>query len=196
MNSGRGLAMAMIQTRREFLTALSLAGAAGVARAPQVLAAEGALETTSVRFLKGGPATCIALVFAAEELLRAEGFIDIRYDETSAANLSKAIASGQADFSMGLALNHVEAIDAGLPITVVAGVHIGCYELFAKESIRSITGLKGKTVGLKASPRDLLTLIAAQIGLDAVKDIHLVSGADALELFAEGKIDGFLGFPP
>lgn len=42
--------MTMIQTRREFLTALSLAGAAGVARAPQVLAAEGALETTSVPF--------------------------------------------------------------------------------------------------------------------------------------------------
>lgn len=97
---------------------------------------------------------------------------------------------------MGLALNHVEAIDAGQPITVIAGVHIGCYELFAKESIRSITELKGKTVGLKSSPRDLLTLIAAQIGLDAVKDIHLVSGADALELFAQGKIDGFLGFPP
>ena len=40
------------------------------------------------------------------------------------------------------------------PITVLGGVHVGCYELFAKEGIRSIGDLKGKSVGVKAGSRD------------------------------------------
>ena len=41
--------MPMIQTRRRFLTAAALAGAADLIRPPQTLAAEGPLETTTVR---------------------------------------------------------------------------------------------------------------------------------------------------
>ena len=39
--------MSMTQSRRHFLTSLSLAGAAGFLRVPPALAAEGALETTT-----------------------------------------------------------------------------------------------------------------------------------------------------
>ena len=45
------------------------------------------------------------------------------------------------------------AMDAGEPITVLAGVHVGCFELFAREGIRSITDLKGKSVRLKYALR-------------------------------------------
>jgi hypothetical protein len=31
-----------------------------------------------------------------------------------------------------LPLDHAIAIDRGLPITVLTGVHAGCYELFAR----------------------------------------------------------------
>ena len=44
--------MTMTQTRRKFLTTLSLAGAAGVVRAPPSQAAEGPPEITSVRITK------------------------------------------------------------------------------------------------------------------------------------------------
>jgi NitT/TauT family transport system substrate-binding protein len=194
----RALPIPTVQTRRRVLAALSLAGGASLLGAPRVLAASDVLETRSVRFMRGGPATCIAPTFAAEAFLRADGFSDIRYLETPAANLSKAIAQDEADFSMGLALNHIEAIDAGLAITVLCGVHVGCYELFALNDIRSISELKGKTVGLKASPPDLLRLIALQVGLDPEKDFRWVIDPklQPLELFAAGKIDAFLGFPP
>ena len=43
-------------------------------------AAEGALETTTVRIAKIG-AICLAPQYVSEELLRAEGFTDIRYVE-------------------------------------------------------------------------------------------------------------------
>ena len=46
----------------------------------------------------------------------------------------------------------------------------------------------------------MLTLMAAQVGLNPAKDIEWVTSADPkvrpLELFADGKIDAFLGFPP
>ena len=39
-------------------------------------------------------------------------------------------------------------MDAGETILVLAGVHVGCFELFAIESIRGIADLKGKSVGV------------------------------------------------
>ena len=51
--------MAMMQTRRRFLTTLSLTGAVSLFRAPRVTAAEGMLETTSVRLMRQ-PVICIA----------------------------------------------------------------------------------------------------------------------------------------
>ena len=102
----------------------------------------------------------------AEELLRAEGFTEIVYVDTPArVGSAKAIAD-RVDFTLSFAVNHILAIDAGAPITVLGGVHIGCYELFASEGIRTITGLMGKSVGLDAAAPALLSLLAADVGLD------------------------------
>jgi NitT/TauT family transport system substrate-binding protein len=191
--------MPMMQTRRRFLTTLSLAVGAGLIRMPHVMAAEGALETTSVRLLKN-PAICIAPLYVAEELLRAEGFTDIRFVEVPTANeITTALAEGKVDFTGGFAAFHVAAIDAGARnYTLLAGVHAGCFELFAQEGIRSIADLKGKSVGLELAMPSLLTLMAAHVGLDPAKDIHWVTDPKVkpLDSFADGKIDAFLGFPP
>ena len=53
--------MSMVQTRRGFLTTLSLAGAAGLAFPPLSLGAEGTLETTTVRIHKA-PVICLSLI--------------------------------------------------------------------------------------------------------------------------------------
>ena len=68
--------MAIVQNRRQFLTTLTLAGAAGLLRAPSSAAAEGSLETTTVRLAKN-EGICIAPQYIADELLRAEGFTNI-----------------------------------------------------------------------------------------------------------------------
>jgi NitT/TauT family transport system substrate-binding protein len=191
--------MPMMQTRRHFLTTLSLAGAASFIRVPRARAAEGTLETTTVRLGKS-PAICIAPLYVAEELLRAEGFTDIRYVE-GPSGTTELLARGKVDFDMNYASNFVRAIDAGEPITLLAGVMVGCFELFGNEGIRSITDLKAKSVGVQAvgsNPHALLTLMAAQVGLDPVKDLHWVTDPSVkpIERFVEGKIDAFLGFPP
>jgi NitT/TauT family transport system substrate-binding protein len=186
-------------TRRRLLKALS-AAAVGITGTPHVLTAAEALETTTVRIVNDG-SICIAPLLAAEELLRAEGFTDVLYPKIAAgAQVDEGLARGAADFSVFAPFEHMLALDAGAPVTVLAGVHVGCFELFARQGIDKVTDLKGKTVGLHATPLSLLTLMAAQVGLDPAKDIEWVTTADAnvkpLDLFADGKIDAFLGFPP
>src|SRR5690242_16159778 len=190
--------MAMTQTRRGFLTAVSAAGALGLFTTPRVLAAEAPLDTTSVRLFKSSLICSAAPQFAAEGLLCAEGFKEIAYIEVPRAEVPQAFSDGRVDFTVTFAVNHIQAIDRGAPITILAGVHAGCYELFAREGIDSITELKGKQVGLQAGSPALLKLMAAQVGLDPERDFQWVIDPKVkpLDLFAEGKIDAFLGFPP
>ena len=138
--------MSLTQTRRRFLATTGLAGAAALIRPPRVLAAEGPPETTSVRITKNQN-ICYAPEYLAEELLRDEGFTDIGFVDTTPDEIPTAIALGKVDFGMGYAPQFARDIDAGAPITVIAGVMVGCVELFVREGIRSITDLNGKRVG-------------------------------------------------
>ena len=185
------------QTRREFLTTLSLAGAAGFAGALPLQAAEGPPEITTVRFVKI-PGDCLAPQYIGEELLRGEGFTDIRYVEKPGNALPESIARGEADFGFDFAPDSVAMIDRGVAITVLSGVHVGCIELLAKQSIRSVSDLKGKRVGIPGfgnSSHVHITLMAAEVGLDPSKDIDWVVGSEK-QLFIDGKIDAFIGVSP
>jgi NitT/TauT family transport system substrate-binding protein len=188
--------MAMLQTRRRFLSTMALAGAAGILRFPQAEAAEPPPEITTVQFPKNF-GICIAPQYVAEELLRAEGFIDIRYVDSDARTIPQDLGQGKFDFTAGLAMFQIVGVDAGAPITIVSGVHAGCFELFGHEGIRGIADLKGKKVGLTARP-ELMQMMAAYVGLDPKKDLTLVSGPEVkpLELFVDGKLDAYLAFPP
>src|SRR5713101_7132040 len=155
--------MPITQSRRRFLTTLSLAGAAGLVRVPPALAAEGPLETTTVRISKD-LAIREAPLEIAEELLRAEGFTDVRYVDTSTDDLSAAIAQRKVDFALDFPVLFAPGIDAGKPITVLGGVHVGCFELFAGNDVRTIANLKGRTVGFEIAPAALLRLMVAQSG--------------------------------
>jgi NitT/TauT family transport system substrate-binding protein len=187
--------------RRRFLSTLSSAGAVALMGASHSLGQEAPPETTTVRLSKI-TGTCIAPQYLAEELLRLEGFTDIQYILSEAGiGQSKSIARGEIDFSLNFAAPLLIPIDAGDAISIIAGVHSGCFELFGNERIRGIADLKGKTVGVQGlggSPHVFLAAMAAHVGLDPVKDINWITSPTIApkELFAEGKIDAFLGFPP
>jgi NitT/TauT family transport system substrate-binding protein len=189
-------------TRRQLLRGLSLAGAVGLLGARPALAAAGGLETTSVRIanLQG---ICIAPQYVAEELLRAEGFTDIRYVRLAAGhNTPEGIAGGEVDFGTNFASVLVAGLDRGIDLTVLGGMHVGCFELFVNDATRSLAELKGKRVGITylGSPGHLfLSAMAAHVGIDPGKDLHWVMSdqpGGAIELFTRGKVDAFLGFPP
>jgi NitT/TauT family transport system substrate-binding protein len=138
--------MTIPQTRRRFLTTLSIGGAASFVHIPSSLAtAEGHLETTAVRLV--ADYSICSPVLLSEELLRAEGFTDVRYVERAVDRASRGLASAAADFRLTTPWDVARRVDGGEPITALGGVHIGCFELFAREGIRNIADLKGKTVG-------------------------------------------------
>jgi NitT/TauT family transport system substrate-binding protein len=188
------------QSRRHFLASLSAAGAASVMGARRSLADAGPPEVTTIRLSKI-PGICIAPQYVVEELLRAEGFTEVRYVAVDAGRHSERMARGEVDFSLNFAAPLVLSIDAGDPVTVVSGVHSGCFELFANERVRSVLDLKGKSVGVQgigSIPHIFLAVMATYVGLDPVNDINWVTSPSVKpkELFADGKIDAFLGFPP
>ena len=192
--------MQITQSRRQFLTTLSLAAGARLIGTPAALAAEGTLETTSVR-LANRHSLCNAPQHVAEQLLRVEGFTEVRYIEVAAEATAGAIAGGNVDFSMAHASYWIPALDAGQPVVLLAGVHVGCFELFARDGIHGVADLKGKSVGVGAlgnSSHIFLAATAAHVGLDPANDILWVTNPKVkpLELFAGGKIDAFIASPP
>jgi NitT/TauT family transport system substrate-binding protein len=112
------------------------------------------------------------------------------------------IAHGEVDFGRTFAPALVIGMNAGAPITVLSGLHLGCFEVFGKKEIRTLGELKGRTVGVDLSTtgpnRTLLTMMTALVGLDPSKDIRWVTdpSLQPMDLFIAGKIDAFLAAPP
>jgi len=188
--------------RRDFLHGITLTGTGAIlgARAAAA-AAEPPPETTTIR-LDRRPSICIAPQYLAAELLKAEGFADVQYVNTGGSiGLHKALAAGEVQISVHFAGPLVVRVDAGDPIVVLAGVHVGCFELFATGAVRAIRDLKGKTVAvldIGGSQHVFLSSMMAHVGLDPRRDVTWVthSGQEAMRLLAEGRVDAFLGFPP
>jgi NitT/TauT family transport system substrate-binding protein len=186
--------MSMQPTRRRFLTAISLAGAAGLLPGSRALAAEEPLETTTVR-LPRIPSVCLAPQYIAAELLRADGFTDVHWvDAASAAGFTDVLSNGTVDFTQHFVAALVTGADSGDAVTGLAPIHVGCLELIASEQVRTIADLKGKSVGVEgigASSHLFAAVTAAHIGLDPVKDITWVASEFPTpeELFVQGKLD-------
>jgi NitT/TauT family transport system substrate-binding protein len=197
--------MPIEQNRRRFLTsvaALSAAGGLAGARpgsGARSFAAEPPPEVKTITLEKVS-STCVAPQDVAGELLRAEGFTDIRYQAVDDAP-ALAVANNQLDWDMDFAPEIITAADNGAALTAVAGTHVGCFELIAHDHVRSIAALKGRTVGWLpgySSSKDLVALMAKLVGLDPDKDIRWVNDrqTDPMALFIDRKIDAFLAVPP
>jgi NitT/TauT family transport system substrate-binding protein len=180
---------------------MTLAGTAGLlGLKPEPVAAEPPPETTRIR-LHRIPGICIAPQYIAEELLKAEGFTDVQYVTDELADPSPLFSAGKTDIGVAFVAPFLVQVDAGLPIIFLAGIHVGCFELFGNERVRAIRDLKGMRVGIPAlgSAHQLfLSAMAAYVGLDPQKDIHWVVHpvSDSIRLLADNQIDALVGFPP
>jgi NitT/TauT family transport system substrate-binding protein len=193
-------------SRREFLGGLTLAGTVGMlGLSSSSVTAEPPPETTRLRLTKI-PSTCRAPQWIAEELLLAEGFTEVHYVEVltggKGADLTgSALVAGQVDLSMQFIGPSILQVDEGDPLILLAGIQIGCFELFGTDRVRAIRDLKGKTVAagpLRGSGHTFLASMAAFVGLNPPTDITWVDSPDreALQLFAEGKVDALMASPP
>jgi NitT/TauT family transport system substrate-binding protein len=193
--------MQLRQKRRDFLASASLATTAGILGGRGALAADPPPETRSIR-LKKSLAICFAPYYIVEALLHAEGFEDVQYvDAEHSATAARMLDVGELHFDQDFAGQLVYDLDNGRPITALGGLHVGCYELFAREPIRTIGDLKGRRVGINDfhwGEHLYISIMAAYVGLDPQRDIVWVTreSGSPLELFAAGETDAFLGFPP
>ena len=186
-------------TRREFANGMALTAAAAILGvSPKSADAEPPPETTKLT-LPRYPVdhACLAPQWVAEELLRAEGFIDIQY-RTTVDGIGD-LAAGKLDFKGVDVMSLLLSVDAGQPLVAISGLHAGCFELFATSRVRSLLDLKGGTVAVGwAGGRALVTAMGTYIGFDPRRDAKLITppSKEAIQLFADGQIDGLLGFPP
>jgi len=187
-------------TRREFLSTATLAGTGALlALRSDAIAAEAPPETTRIRLAYHSRSLCHAPLYLAEDFLRAEGITDVQYVKTTI--VEKALASGQVDVVTHFCGPLAIQVDNGDPIVLLSGLHPGCVELVAKERIRSIHDLKGKTIvvtDLGGGRHAFFAVMAAHVGLDPRKDFNIVAHrpAEAIRLLTEKKIDAFLAAPP
>jgi NitT/TauT family transport system substrate-binding protein len=196
-----------MQNRRHFLygglstAAAGLAGASALVGARGSRAAEAPPETTSVRLPNVPGFTCIAPLDIVDDLLREEGFVDIRYVEDSAPTFEEGMANGEYDFAENFVTSTTFLLDAGVPALILAGVNSACLELRANDSIRSVLDLKGKRVWAAAlwdSSHTMLPIIAARVGLDPARDIKWVfdTTRSRKDIFLAGEVDAFMTPPP
>jgi len=187
--------------RRRFMRDLGIGSAAAwLGLGPQRAAAEPPPEITRIR-IHDAPIACFAPSYVAGALLAAEGFTDVQYVKTPLEEgPDGALADGKVDFIMNDPAQHLMSINQGAPIVMLAGIHTGCWELFGSDSVRSLRDLKGKTVAApqRSSRAAFVAAMVASVGLDPEKDIVWMNRepGESIRLFAEGKIDAFMGFAP
>jgi len=187
-------------SRRRLLGGLAAAGSA--LAWPARAAAEPPPETTRIR-LTQAVAICTAPQLVASELLPGEGFTDVQFDELARPTTGSlaGVASGAADLGITFSGPTILQLDAGDPVTVLAGIHPGCFELFGTDRVRSLKDLKGKRIAVVApgsSPHVFLSAMLTHVGLDPRKDVEWVSRprAEAVEMLRQGTVDAYMGFPP
>jgi NitT/TauT family transport system substrate-binding protein len=188
-------------SRREFLTKVALAGTVGyLGFERSSLAAEPPPETTRIRLIRD-PGICSAPGYVVKQLLPDEGFKDIQFVLETSVNPFPDMASGKVDIMIAFVSQFLISADSGAPITLLAGVHPGCYELFGTGQIRAIRDLKDKSVGVPAMGSGhhvFLASMAAYVGLDPRKDINWVihKPEESVAMLAEHKVDALMAFAP
>lgn len=196
-----------IVTRRDLLrvslgTGVALAGGgllAACEQRPSVIASQALPppETTTVRLVTYA---CDAPLWLAKEFLLEEGFTDVQFVDWPGFTRDWVI-KGAADFGPGHPEEVVAAVDAGVPIVALAGIHSGCQEFWAAPGITSIRDLRGKRIGVFAKSTvdqffGFFATTLAYVGIDPLKDVNFfeVDGAypELMKAFQDGRSDAFV----
>ena len=191
----------MNYSRRQFLESTSAISAASLIGLSPPAAAEPPPEVMKIRLVKV-PAICLAPEYVAEELLRLEGFAEVEYVNVDNVYAPQMLLENRADISVDSPPAMIPALDAGKHLVALAGIHGGCYELFANQQINAVRDLKGRRVAVAAIGSLEYYYIAsmvAYVGMDPRKDINWVEAEtfdNAMQYFVDSKVDAFLAFPP
>jgi NitT/TauT family transport system substrate-binding protein len=187
--------------RRSFLSRASTLSAAALFGFAPSARAEPPPEVRKLR-LPRSSVICIAPQYLAEELLRQEGFTDIEYLEDLRGTGVEAVGKGDLDFVQDSAPTVAYAMERQSSVVALAGLHVGCFELFGNERVHAIRDLKGKTVAIYAlggGDHVMISSMLAYVGMDPRRDVKwLVDDrrGDAVTRFVGGEADALMAFAP
>ena len=194
--------MQIIQSRRDFLASLSAAGAASVLGDRGSLADDGPPETTTIRLAYYGN-NCLAPLLTRQgpaargrvHRRPVRGVAGVLHDPGAGRPRRDRFRHAR---SRGTVVHHM---DTGVPITALGGRSFRLLRAVRARAHPHLADLKGKRSRSRASTRSghqYLAIMAAHIGLDPNTDFDWVISPDGkpMELFADGKADAFLAFPP
>jgi hypothetical protein len=156
-----------------------------------------------VRLFKSSLICSAAPQFAAEGLLRAEGFKEIAYVEVPRTRVPQAFSDGRVDFTVTFAVNHIQAIDggaqlgAGQPSTILGGVEelvtARQYPLAALVFFASIAVPMLKLFGLSIM---LITIQTGRSGWlrDAPGSMRFIGRWSMIDIFMESLLGALVAF--
>jgi NitT/TauT family transport system substrate-binding protein len=176
--------MSRVSRRMLLARLLTLASGGLLGLRPERAAAEPPPEISRIRMIKV-PGICQAPQYVAEELLRAEEVSEVQYvPRESTVAVSPALAAAEIDLNIHFAAPLIIQVDKGDPVVILAGAHVGCFELIANDSVRSIRDLRGKRVAIN------------NFGLTQQGALPRPGDGPRSGRLAEGKVDAYLGLPP
>ena len=147
-------------------------------------------ETKTIRL---GLAPCDAPLMIAERHLQEEGFTDIQL--LAAANNVATLTDGKVDISSFFPPPLAAAVEGGKAIISIGGLHTGCSELWAPQSVATLKDIRGHTVIVRSKiPDDLsysfLAITLKNAGVDPSEVNFVVQPeANLQQLFLDGKSD-------
>lgn len=166
--------------------------------------AEPPTETKKIRLIID-ETICLAPQFLSAELLRLEGFTEVEYVRQNYGefpNAGSSIAASKADITQDAAISFIPLIDAGQPVVLLSGIHVGCWELFGGPRVDTIRDLRGKRVPIAAQGAEehlVISSLLAYLGMDPRKDVEFVTipdFEDQRKAFVAGSVDAIFAFPP
>jgi NitT/TauT family transport system substrate-binding protein len=210
-HENEGLSFRHLNLSRRTILASAAVGVAGAGAGLLVgcgddddaLDMEGPPEVTSVRISKPPP-VCVAAQYIAEEFLYEEGFEEVLYvTQDTVGDIGPQTAAGDVDFAMNFAAPIAVGIDQGHDLSVLAGMHVGCFDLFVRDGITTAEGLRGKRLAVSAVGPNVgdyvfVAGILQYLGIDIHTEVKFVPGRqeESKSRLENGEVDAFLAFPP
>jgi NitT/TauT family transport system substrate-binding protein len=169
-------------------------------------------ELTAIRMAKTY-AACAAPILAAEAFLFEEGFTDVQYEtvELKYSLITDHLLSGKMDMSFNFTPALLHAVDEGLPLVMLGGAHVACFQIIAADHVAGLSDLRGRRLGMfehDPQPSDFafLTSVMQYIGLTAGRDFELIEvprgrnaqgeGLTPRRMFDGGYVDAVMTLQP
>ena len=182
-------------------TLLTSCGSGGGKERDSGPAADGPLETTSIRLFSLPPFNCFAAMYMAEQFLREEGFTDVQYPPFSPKDFIGKWADGAVDVGVGYMAVLTPHIENGAPFVMLGGLHLGCWQVVATGDIKTMRDFNGKTVsivGPNFTDGIFMAMNLANVGLDINKDVKVVNfpPSEFARILSSGEVDAVVATPP